>query len=274
MAKGTVNRKMLSSLSREKLLQVLGHVCGSDAGLGTWAVTVCSGVSHRLHLASCPPRCFALNICFHDASVFSHMPISSILSRVPLELVKDSLGALGIDKTLRQVLVIGGGGREHALAWKLALSPKIGHVYVSPGNGGTAQTNRVSNAAIEISSPEAVAEFVRTTGVDLVIVGPEQPLVDGLVDYLEAAGISCFGPSAAAARLEASKAFSKKFMKRHGIPTARFEIFTNYEEAVAFVASGVFPRLVIKASGLAAGKGVLLPDSTEEANSALHQVRA
>jgi phosphoribosylamine--glycine ligase len=168
-----------------------------------------------------------------------------------------------------KVLVIGGGGREHALAWKLSQSPRVEHVFVAPGNGGMASEAGMSNAVVDMS---AVGDFVKANGVGFVVVGPEQPLVDGLVDELRVQGIPCFGPSAAAARLEASKAFSKEFMERSGIPTARFGAFTDYAKAKAYLDAAPFPKVVIKASGLAAGKGVLMPQTPAEAQVALKQV--
>ena len=173
------------------------------------------------------------------------------------------------------VLVIGGGGREHALAWKLSQSSRVAHVFVAPGNGGTAQTQGMSNVALSASAVDDIVAFAKKESIAMVMVGPEQPLVDGLVDHLSAAGIPCFGPSAAAARLEASKAFSKEFMKRNGIPTATFGSFTDYDAAKAFLDQAGFPDAqpcVIKASGLAAGKGVLLPETMAEAHEALRQV--
>lgn len=176
-----------------------------------------------------------------------------------------------------KVLVIGSGGREHAMALKLTSSPHVSHVYVAPGNGGTAAGRYpgVSNVAADeipsILDKDALVKFARSNGVSLVAVGPEAPLVEGVVDALTEAGIPCFGPSAAAARLEASKAFSKDFMRRHQIPTARFSTFTDVEKAKEYVTAADH-RVVVKASGLAAGKGVLIPDSRVEAIRALETV--
>ncbi|CAM9469774.1 unnamed protein product [Ectocarpus sp. 13 AM-2016] len=177
------------------------------------------------------------------------------------------------------VLVIGSGGREHAIALKLADSPRVSHVYVSPGNGGTESGRHagVSNADIPSSAKSgdgphaAVVEFAKSKGVSLVAVGPEVPLVDGVADALEAAGVPCFGPSAAAARLEASKAYSKDFMARNDLRTARYACFTNFEAARSYVMEAGH-RVVVKASGLAAGKGVLMPETKEEAVAALEVV--
>ncbi|CAN0471191.1 unnamed protein product, partial [Ectocarpus sp. 12 AP-2014] len=177
------------------------------------------------------------------------------------------------------VLVIGSGGREHAIALKLADSPRVSHVYVSPGNGGTGSGRHagVSNADIPSSAKSgdgphaAVVEFAKSKGVSLVAVGPEVPLVDGVADALEAAGVPCFGPSAAAARLEASKAYSKDFMARNDLRTARYACFTDFEAARSYVMEAGH-RVVVKASGLAAGKGVLMPETKEEAVAALDVV--
>lgn len=174
------------------------------------------------------------------------------------------------------VLVLGSGGREHALAWKLSQSATVRHVYVMPGNGGTSKGNsnsKVSNAGADIalSDHAAVLRVVAELGATLVCVGPEQPLVDGVSDFLRNAGVACFGPSALAARLEGSKAFSKAFMERHGIRTARFSAFTDVGSAQAFVRQATYP-VVIKASGLAAGKGVVLPDSLDEALAELQRI--
>ncbi|KNE73259.1 phosphoribosylamine-glycine ligase [Allomyces macrogynus ATCC 38327] len=166
------------------------------------------------------------------------------------------------------VLVIGGGGREHALAWKLAQSAKVARVYVAPGNGGTATLNKVENVNIKDTDLDALVAFAQTKNVALVVPGPEAPLVIGAADRFKKAGIPCFGPSAYAAQLEGSKAFSKDFMARHAIPTAEYRTFTDYDQAVAYVRS-VPHRVVLKASGLAAGKGVLLPATTDEALAGL-----
>lgn len=173
-----------------------------------------------------------------------------------------------------KVLVIGSGGREHAIALKLIASPRVSHVYVAPGNGGTDGSSGVSNVGsdvLSVSDTGALVEFVKSKGISLVAVGPEVPLVQGVADALTAAGIPCFGPSAAAARLEASKAYSKDFMARNGLRTAQFATFTEFEAASAYVMS-VDHKVVVKASGLAAGKGVLIPESKEEAIAALETV--
>eukprot|EP01134_Creolimax_fragrantissima_P006810 CFRG6810T1 len=169
------------------------------------------------------------------------------------------------------VLILGSGGREHALAWRIALSETVNHVYVAPGNGGTVKNGKISNVSLSISIFESVVAFCRDNEIALVVVGPEQPLVDGIADVLKAAGIKCFGPSGAAASLEASKAFSKDFMSEHDIPTARYATFTDYNDAVAHV-KAIDYRVVVKASGLAGGKGVLMPETKEEALESLKQV--
>jgi phosphoribosylamine--glycine ligase/phosphoribosylformylglycinamidine cyclo-ligase len=170
------------------------------------------------------------------------------------------------------VLVVGGGGREHALAWQLAKSPQIRRVFVAPGNGGTAAgDDRIENVPIEMHRVDDLIAFARTNDVDLTVIGPEAPLVEGIVDKFEQAGLRCFGPVAAAARLEGSKSFSKDLMRRVGVPTADYAVVSNYEEALAYVRSAPHPT-VIKASGLAAGKGVVVPNSLAEAEQALHRI--
>jgi phosphoribosylamine--glycine ligase/phosphoribosylformylglycinamidine cyclo-ligase len=171
------------------------------------------------------------------------------------------------------LLVIGNGGREHALVWKLAQSKSVKHIYVAPGNGGTDSLPNVSNVAIG-SSPadfEKLSQFAQQKQIDLVIPGPEQPLVEGITTVFKKIGISVFGPSAKAALMEGSKTFSKDFMAKHNIPTAAFKNFSDYEAAKAYVQS-VSHNVVIKASGIAAGKGVLIPTTKEEAFDALKQV--
>ncbi|KAJ2493929.1 hypothetical protein IWW37_000007 [Coemansia sp. RSA 2050] len=173
-----------------------------------------------------------------------------------------------------KVLVLGGGGREHALAWGLAKSARVSKVFVAPGNGGTAAAGgKISNVAIghSISDFPALVEFAQSQNIGLVVPGPEQPLVDGVADAFKRVGIATFGPSVKAARMEGSKAFSKDFMRKHGIPTAAYGNFTNFEQACAYVRDAKFD-VVIKASGLAGGKGVLLPRSKDEALAALHTV--
>jgi phosphoribosylamine---glycine ligase len=164
------------------------------------------------------------------------------------------------------VLIIGGGGREHALAWKVAASPRVARVYVAPGNGGTAREPGVTSVARN-SIPEWV-EFAKSDQVALTIVGPEAPLAAGTVDAFRAAGLRIFGPTQAAAQLESSKEFAKAFMQRHGIRTARYQSFTDPAAARAYVAERGAP-IVVKADGLAAGKGVVVAATLAEANAAV-----
>ncbi len=169
-----------------------------------------------------------------------------------------------------KVLVIGNGGREHALAWKLAQSPKVQTVFVAPGNGGTAADARLTNIAI--TDPAALADFVQAEKVALTVVGPEGPLAGGVVDVFRARGLRIFGPTRAAAQLESSKAFAKAFMQRHGIPTAAFATFTDAAAAHAHVDAEVGKSgapIVIKADGLAAGKGVVVATSLAQAHEAI-----
>lgn len=165
-----------------------------------------------------------------------------------------------------KVLVVGGGGREHALAWKLAQSPKVQTVFVAPGNGGTALDARLRN--VPITDVQALRAWAQTQQIALTVVGPEQPLAAGIVDEFRAHGLRVFGPTQAAAQLESSKAFSKAFMKRHGIPTADYETFSDPVAAHAYIERMGAP-IVVKADGLAAGKGVVVAMSLEEAHQAV-----
>lgn len=167
------------------------------------------------------------------------------------------------------ILVIGSGGREHAIAWKVAQSPRLSKLYIAPGNAGTIAVGE--NVDLKINNHSAVIRFCKEAKVDLVIVGPEALLADGLADSLSGANIRCFGPSQAAAQIEASKSFSKQFMARHGIPTARYQIFTDIKSAWQYIETIDYP-IVIKASGLAAGKGVVLPETLTEARSTLESI--
>ncbi|KAL0089645.1 phosphoribosylglycinamide synthetase [Phycomyces blakesleeanus] len=169
------------------------------------------------------------------------------------------------------VLLVGAGGREHAIAWKLAQSEKVSHIYVAPGNGGTSLGSKVTNVAIGVCDFAKLTEFAVKNKVDLVIPGPEQPLVEGIHTAFKKVGIPCFGPSAKAALMEGSKTFSKDFMKKHNIPTAAYENFTDFEKAAAYVKS-VKHNVVLKASGLAGGKGVLIPANKEEALAGLKSI--
>ena len=165
-----------------------------------------------------------------------------------------------------KVLVVGGGGREHALAWRLAASQRVQRVYVAPGNGGTARDRRLRN--VPITAHDALADFVVAEKIELTVVGPEAPLAGGLVDLFRARGLRVFGPTRAAAQLEASKDFAKAFMTRHGIPTARYQTFTSAPEARAYVSQQGAP-IVIKADGLAAGKGVVVAQTVAQAHAAI-----
>ena len=172
-----------------------------------------------------------------------------------------------------KILVIGGGGREHALAWKAAQSPKVEKVFVAPGNAGTETEPGLENVAIGAEDLDALLDFARTRAVDLTIVGPEAPLVAGVVDRFQQAGLRIFGPSAMAAELEGSKAFTKDFLARHGIPTAAYGNFTDLDEAIAYIRRQGAP-IVVKADGLAAGKGVILAATEDEAIAAVRDMLA
>ncbi|MGH8186709.1 MAG: phosphoribosylamine--glycine ligase, partial [Steroidobacteraceae bacterium] len=163
-----------------------------------------------------------------------------------------------------KILIIGGGGREHALAWKVAQSPRASEVYVAPGNAGTALEPRVRNVDIAAEDVDALVAFAQRERIDLTIVGPEAPLVIGVTDAFEAAGLRCFGPRKLAARLEGSKAFTKDFLSRHRIPTAAYATFTAANFDPAWVRRQRAP-LVVKADGLAAGKGVIICETQEDA---------
>ncbi len=171
------------------------------------------------------------------------------------------------------ILLIGGGGREHALARALCRSHRVGRVHVAPGNGGTDGDleGRVCNVPLAADDLDGLLAFARSRAIGLTVVGPEAPLVAGIVDRWAAAGLRCFGPSAAAAQLEGSKAFAKAFMQRHGIPTARSGTFTAVEPALAWIDAAPFP-VVVKASGLAAGKGVILPETRGAAEAAVRSM--
>ena len=171
------------------------------------------------------------------------------------------------------VLIIGGGGREHALAWKAAQSSLVEKVYIAPGNAGSASEPRIENVAIGAEDIDGLLEFARSNSIDLSIVGPEAPLVDGIVDRFEAAGQVIFGPSAAAAQLEGSKTFTKDFLQRHGIPSAAYRSFTELEAALDYLRDQSLP-IVIKADGLAAGKGVIIAQTLAEGEAALEDMLA
>ena len=172
-----------------------------------------------------------------------------------------------------KVLVIGNGGREHALAWKAAQSPLVSTVFVAPGNAGTALEPTLQNVAVSATDIPGLLSFAQSEKIDLTIVGPEAPLVIGVVDAFQAAGLKIFGPTQGAAQLEGSKAFTKDFLARHNIPTAEYENFTDVEPALAYLRKKGAP-IVIKADGLAAGKGVIVAMTLEEAEAAVHDMLA
>ncbi|MFT4179264.1 MAG: phosphoribosylamine--glycine ligase [Thermomonas sp.] len=172
-----------------------------------------------------------------------------------------------------KLLVIGSGGREHALAWKLAQSPRVSEVIVAPGNAGTAAEAKCRNVAVKVTDLDGLLKLARDEGVALTVVGPEVPLVLGVVDRFRAAGLRIFGPVAAAAQLEGSKAFAKDFLARHGIPTAFYAVHTDVDAALAYVQEKGAP-IVIKADGLAAGKGVIVAMTLPEAEAAVRDMLA
>ena len=170
-----------------------------------------------------------------------------------------------------QVLIVGSGGREHALAWKAAQSSAVAKVYVAPGNAGTAHEPKLENVAIPATAIDELIAFAQTHDIGLTIVGPEAPLVAGIVDAFQNAGLRCFGPTRAAARLEGSKAFCKDFLARHNIPTAAYGNFTDTDAAIAYIEQQGAP-LVVKADGLAAGKGVIVAHTGKEAITAVRDM--
>ncbi len=170
-----------------------------------------------------------------------------------------------------KILVVGSGGREHALAWKLAQNPKVEGIFVAPGNGGTALENKVTNIRIKATELKDLADFAKHNDVALTVVGPEDPLAAGIVDYFQEKGLRVFGPCKAAAQIEASKAFAKEMMVAAGIPTAFYKEFTDFESANAYVHEKGAP-IVIKADGLAAGKGVTVALTVKEAENALKEI--
>ncbi len=172
-----------------------------------------------------------------------------------------------------QVLIIGSGGREHALAWKVAQNPQVDTIYVAPGNAGTALEHKVQNVTIGITDIPALVAFAQDKAIELTIVGPEAPLVIGVVDAFRAAGLPIFGPTQGAAQLEGSKVFTKDFLARHNIPTAAYANFTEIEPALAYVREKGAP-IVVKADGLAAGKGVIVAMTLQEAEDAIQDMLA
>lgn len=171
------------------------------------------------------------------------------------------------------VLIIGSGGREHALAWKTIQSDKVSKVFVAPGNAGTALEDNIENVEIAVEDLPGLVDFAQKNAIELTIVGPEVPLVLGVVDAFESAGLKCFGPSKGAAQLEGSKAFSKDFLAKHNIPTAAYSVFTEIPPAIAYIEEMGAP-IVIKADGLAAGKGVILAETNAEAIAAVEDMLA
>ena len=169
------------------------------------------------------------------------------------------------------ILVIGSGGREHALAWKCAQADQVNNVFVAPGNAGTSREPKTKNITIDVLDFSALAQFAKENDVALTIVGPEAPLVKGIVDFFQIKGLPCFGPSRVAAQLEGSKAFTKEFLKRHSIPTAAFETFTDTASAISYVRTRGAP-IVVKADGLAAGKGVIVAETEEQAIAAVEDM--
>ena len=170
-----------------------------------------------------------------------------------------------------KILIIGGGGREHALAWKLSQSPRVSEVFVVPGNAGTALEENVTNIDLSISDLDSLVAFAESHAIDYTVIGPEAPLVDGVVDRFEEKGLRCFGPRADCAQLEGSKAFTKEFLKRHNIPTAAYGTFTDVNQAMTYL-DKVGAPIVVKADGLAAGKGVILAKTVDEAKSAVQDM--
>jgi phosphoribosylamine--glycine ligase len=172
-----------------------------------------------------------------------------------------------------KVLIVGGGGREHALAWKAASSRRVSRVFVAPGNAGTAGEKKVENIPVAATDVRALVDIAREKSVDLTIIGPEAPLVAGITDAFSKTGLKCFGPTASAARLEGSKVFAKDFLARHNIPTADYRVFSDVEDASAYIRRRGAP-VVVKADGLAAGKGVILAETNEEAEAAAREMLA
>ena len=169
-----------------------------------------------------------------------------------------------------KVLIIGSGGREHAFTWKASQSELVDKIFVAPGNAGTSLEPKAENIEISSSDIEGLVSFSKKENIDLVIVGPEDPLVNGITDAFTKAGIKCFGPESLGAQLEGSKDFAKSFMKKHNIPTAGYESFTNAYKAKKYIQENKLP-LVIKADGLAAGKGVVIAEDYETANKTIDQ---
>ena len=170
-----------------------------------------------------------------------------------------------------KILIIGSGGREHALAWKCAHDISVEHIFVCPGNAGTHLEDKISNIEINASDFGAIENFCISKEISLVIIGPEQPLVDGLTNYLQSKGIDTFGPSKEAAQLEGSKTFSKDFFVKYHIPTAEYKSFDDFDDALNYLDEIDYPT-VVKADGLAAGKGVIICENKNEAIEALQSI--
>jgi phosphoribosylamine--glycine ligase len=170
-----------------------------------------------------------------------------------------------------KILIVGSGGREHALAWKAKQSPKVDKVFVAPGNPGTALEASIENVALAVDDIAGLLAFAQTEKIDLTIIGPEIPLVMGIVDRFQQAGLKCFGPSAKAAQLEGSKSYCKDFMIRHNIPTAQYQSFTDKDLAINYIRKQGAP-IVVKADGLAAGKGVIVAQTEQEAIGAVEDM--
>jgi phosphoribosylamine---glycine ligase len=185
------------------------------------------------------------------------------------------IGGSPTEELAMRVLLVGSGGREHALGWKLAQSPRLKALYIAPGNAGTARLRadgaEIANLPVKADDKNALVQTALERKIDLVVIGPEGPLAAGLADDLRAKGLAVFGPSQAAAEIESSKVFSKEFMQRRGIPTAKFSVFRDYDRALAYLHELEHP-IVIKASGLAAGKGVIIPENPSQAETALRQI--
>ena len=171
----------------------------------------------------------------------------------------------------KKVLVVGGGGREHALSWKLAQSKHVDTVYVAPGNPGTSNESRIVNIEIKATDIEELIHFAKNKSIDLVVVGPEDPLVNGIIDDFTKLGIKCFGPTAKAAQLEGSKAFAKRFMQKYRIPTAAYQSFSDPDTAKEYLKNSTYP-MVVKANGLAAGKGVLIAENFAMAEKSVDEM--
>ncbi|MEY4768869.1 MAG: hypothetical protein RL637_1508 [Pseudomonadota bacterium] len=170
-----------------------------------------------------------------------------------------------------KILIVGNGGREHALAWKIQQSQPVSQIFVAPGNAGTAQEPKVQNVAIAVDDIEVLVHFAQQQAIDLTIIGPELPLTLGIVDRFQQVGLKCFGANSQAARLEASKRFSKDFMRKYHIPTAEYQAFTDVQAAIAYIQTKGAP-IVVKADGLAAGKGVVVAQTVNEAIDAVEQM--